>query len=63
MRVKVPTRIWGGAHHGELVWKDPDLSTLMRMLHNPTYAGAYVYGQYAYDSFARSPTKDRKSVV
>jgi Recombinase zinc beta ribbon domain len=28
----------------------------MRMLHNPTYAGTYVYGQFAYDAFARSPT-------
>jgi DNA invertase Pin-like site-specific DNA recombinase len=61
-KLKVPTRIWGGAHHGELVWKDPDLSTLMRMLHNPTYAGAYVYGQYAYDSFARSPTNGKAQV-
>jgi len=34
----------------------------MRMLHNPTYAGAYVYGQKEYDSFDRSPTNGRAKV-
>jgi hypothetical protein len=29
---------------------------MVRMLPNPTYAGTYVYGQFAYDACARSPT-------
>src|SRR4029077_4036321 len=40
----------------EPVWKAPTLSALVRLLHNPTYAGVYVYGQCAYDAFERSET-------
>ncbi len=58
-RLQVPAKIWGGPRHGEVIWKDPDLSDVIRMLHNPTYAGAYVYGQNEYDSFDRSPTNGR----
>jgi DNA invertase Pin-like site-specific DNA recombinase len=54
--LKLPTKVWGGPQHGRVVWKAPTLSALVRMLHNPTYAGVYVYGQFAYDSFARSAT-------
>jgi DNA invertase Pin-like site-specific DNA recombinase len=54
--LKLPTQVWGGPHHGRVIWKAPTLSAIMRMLHNPTYAGTYVYGQFAYDAFARSPT-------
>jgi DNA invertase Pin-like site-specific DNA recombinase len=61
-RLEIPTRIWGGPRHGDLTWRDPDFSGLMRILHNPTYAGAYVYGQYAYDSFDRSPTTGKARV-
>jgi DNA invertase Pin-like site-specific DNA recombinase len=52
--LKLPTQVWGGPQHGRVVWKAPSLSALMRILHNPTYAGVYVYGQYAYDPFVRS---------
>jgi DNA invertase Pin-like site-specific DNA recombinase len=58
-RLQVPAKIWGGPRHGEVTWKDPDLSDVIRMLHNPTYAGAYVYGQNEYDSFDRSPTNGK----
>ena len=34
----------------------------MRLLHNPVYAGAYVYGQKEYDSFDRSPTNGKAQV-
>jgi DNA invertase Pin-like site-specific DNA recombinase len=54
--LKLPTHVWGGPQHGRVVWKAPTLSALVRMLHNPTYAGVYVYGQFAYDAFARSAT-------
>lgn len=58
-RLQVPAKIWGGPRHGEVTWKDPDLSDVIRLLHNPTYAGAYVYGQSEYDSFDRSPTNGK----
>jgi DNA invertase Pin-like site-specific DNA recombinase len=54
--LKLPTKVWGGPQHGCIVWKAPTLSALVRMLHNPTYAGVYVYGQFAYDAFERYET-------
>ena len=54
--LKLPTQVWGGPQHRRVVWKVPTLSAIVRMLHNPTYAGTYVYGQFAYDAFVRSPT-------
>ena len=54
--LQLPTLVWGGPQHGRVVWKAPTLSAVVRMLHNPTYAGVYVYGQSAYDSFVRSAT-------
>lgn len=61
-KLKVPTKIWGGPRHGKVTWKEPDLAAVIRMLKNPTYAGAYVYGQYEYDSFDRSPTNGKAKV-
>ena len=53
--LKIPTKVWGGIRHGQIVWKTATFSTIIRILHNPTYAGAYVYGQFKYDSYDRSP--------
>ncbi|MCC7424360.1 MAG: recombinase family protein [Planctomycetaceae bacterium] len=61
-KLKIPAKIWGGPRHGEIRWKEPDFSDLIRVLHNPTYAGAYVYGQAAYDTFDRSPTTGKARV-
>jgi DNA invertase Pin-like site-specific DNA recombinase len=61
-KLKIPAKIWGGPHHGEVKWKDPDLSDIIRILHNPTYAGVYAYGQQEYDSFDRSPTNGKAKV-
>lgn len=61
-KLKIPTKTWGQARHGETVWKDPELSAVIRLLHNPTYAGAYVYGQFEYDAFNRSPTSGKAKV-
>jgi hypothetical protein len=54
-KLKIPAQGWGGPGHGEVRWKEPTFGAIMRMLHNPAYAGAYVYGQKEYDSFDRSP--------
>jgi DNA invertase Pin-like site-specific DNA recombinase len=40
-----PTRFWGGIRDGELVWRSLRHARVLSMLHNPTYAGAYVYGR------------------
>ena len=55
-KLKIPAQGWGGPGHGEVRWKVPTFGAIMRLLHNPAYAGAYVYGQKEYDSFDRSPT-------
>jgi DNA invertase Pin-like site-specific DNA recombinase len=61
-KLKIPAKIWGGPKHGDVIWKEPDFSDLIRILHNPTYAGAYVYGEKEYDSFERSPTNGKAKV-
>ena len=40
-----PTRLWGGARHAHLVWEPPSHNRVLAILHNPAYAGAYVYGR------------------
>jgi DNA invertase Pin-like site-specific DNA recombinase len=40
-----PRRIRGGPHHGELVWAEIEHHDVLRVLHHPAYAGAYVYGR------------------
>ena len=61
-KLKIPAKIWGGPRHGAVMWKEPELSAIVRILHNPTYAGAYVYGQNEYDAFDRSPTNGKAKV-
>jgi len=40
-----PTRYWGGARDDELAWQPLRLTRVLTILHNPAYAGAYVYGR------------------
>jgi hypothetical protein len=54
-KLKIPAQAWGGPGHGEVHWKVPTFGAVMRLLHNPAYAGAYAYGQKEYDSYDRSP--------
>ncbi len=61
-KLQIPAKIRGGPRHGQVRWKAPDLSDLIRLLHNPTYAGAYGYGQKEYDSFDRSPANGKAKV-
>ena len=53
-KLKIPAQTWGGPGHGEVQWKVPTFGTVMRLLHNPAYAGAYAYGQKEYDPYDRS---------
>jgi DNA invertase Pin-like site-specific DNA recombinase len=40
-----PRRLRRGPHQGELLWAPIEHHDVLRMLHNPAYAGAYVYGR------------------
>jgi len=53
--LELPTRVTAKEGYGSLIWKAPTLSALIRILHNPAYAGAYVYGRWEYCSERRSP--------
>lgn len=41
-----PKRAYGGAWNGKLTWGTLTHSRVLSILHNPAYAGAYVYGRY-----------------
>jgi DNA invertase Pin-like site-specific DNA recombinase len=43
--LRFPNRLWGQTHEGELVWEALRHSRALSVLHNPAYAGAYVYGR------------------
>jgi DNA invertase Pin-like site-specific DNA recombinase len=40
-----PRRLRGGSQEGELLWQAIDFSQTLFVLHNPRYAGAFVYGR------------------
>lgn len=40
-----PRRIRRGAHTGELAWAEIEHHDVLRILHHPAYAGAFVYGR------------------
>ncbi len=40
-----PTRFWGGGRDGELAWLPLSNGRVLAILHNPAYAGAYVFGK------------------
>ncbi len=60
--LELPTRVTATEGYGSLVWKAPTLSAVIRILHNPAYAGAYVYGRWEYCSERRSPKTGKASV-
>ena len=43
--VPFPRRLRRGPHQGELVWGDLRHDDVLRILHNPAYAGAFVFGR------------------
>ncbi len=54
-KMQLPHRIRGGLQKGELEWRRPNRVTLSNMLHNPIYAGAYVYGRRPTDPRRKKP--------
>jgi DNA invertase Pin-like site-specific DNA recombinase len=53
--IKVPVRLTSGPTKGELEWRRPNRVTLQNLLHNPAYAGAYVYGRRPVDPRRKKP--------
>ena len=41
-----PKRAYGGAWDGKITWGTLTHSRVLAVIHNPSYAGAYVYGRY-----------------
>lgn len=54
-KIKMPYREHLGLRKGDLVWRRPNRITLGNMLHNPIYAGAYVYGRRPTDCRKKKP--------
>ena len=44
-RLRFPRRIRKGLNKGELHWVQAEHSRILQVLHNPRYAGAFVYGR------------------
>jgi DNA invertase Pin-like site-specific DNA recombinase len=43
--LQIPDRLWTRSRQGEVVWGPLRHARVLEMLHNPFYAGAYVYGR------------------
>jgi DNA invertase Pin-like site-specific DNA recombinase len=43
--VLMPRRQHGGLHAGQVLWRKPSHAAIAQILHNPAYAGAFVYGR------------------
>ena len=48
--MRFPTRWWGGKRADELIWSRLTHERVLNILHNPLYAGAYVYGRTKFRS-------------
>jgi DNA invertase Pin-like site-specific DNA recombinase len=44
-RLRFPRRVPSGPHRDEVVWGDLEHCQVLRVLHNPRYAGVFVYGR------------------
>jgi DNA invertase Pin-like site-specific DNA recombinase len=44
-QIPFPRRVRSGPHQGELVWGEIRHDDVLRLLHNPCYAGAFVFGR------------------
>jgi DNA invertase Pin-like site-specific DNA recombinase len=53
--IELPCRVHSGNERGSLQWRAPSRATLSTMLHNPIYAGAYVYGRRRTDPRRQQP--------
>ncbi len=54
-QIQLPHRLRAGPGKGDLEWHRPNRVTLSNLLHNPIYAGAYVYGRRPMDPRRQQP--------
>ena len=54
-KIHLGIRPYSGPNRGQLEWRRPCLPSLLMVLHNPTYAGAYSYGRYRIDPTRKIP--------
>ncbi|MBV8830868.1 MAG: recombinase family protein [Acidobacteriaceae bacterium] len=59
----VPSRPPRGPAPQDTVWEPPRTAAILRILHNPAYAGAYVYGRHVADPTRRPPGQRSGGVV
>jgi len=59
----VPSRPPRGPAPQDTVWEPPRTGAILRILHNPAYAGAYVYGRHVADPTRRAPGQRSGGVV
>ncbi|MEE8286979.1 MAG: recombinase family protein [Gammaproteobacteria bacterium] len=59
----IPSRPVRGPGPHQTVWNPPRASAILRILHNPAYAGAYVYGQYGLDPVRHTPSRRGSGVI
>jgi DNA invertase Pin-like site-specific DNA recombinase len=43
--IRFPYRILSGPHRGEIIWRSLQHSTVLGLLHNPRFAGAFAFGK------------------
>lgn len=53
--IRLPLRARSGVGKGDLEWVRPNRQTLMNILRNPAYAGAYAYGRRPTDPRRKQP--------
>jgi hypothetical protein len=59
----VPSRPPHGPAPQDTVWEPPRSAAILRILHNPAYAGAYVYGRRVTDPARRQPGRRHSGLV
>lgn len=67
--IRIGVRPTGGANRGQVEWRLPCRTTVVNLLHNPIYAGAYAYGRRGRNARrldggrprSRHPSRDRST--
>ena len=59
----VPTYRNSGPAHNRIEWSAPNGSNIRYILHNPAYAGAYVYGRRTTDPARRKPGQPGSGII
>ena len=61
--LRFPTRHMGGVQDGEVTWKPLTYGRTLYVLHDPIYAGAYVFGRHAHSRLRKPREKQHQGEV